>query len=87
MTIIPTDIPNFWPILMSAIGTIIWLIRLEGRVNQGDRDHISTEKLIVSVDKRIDVVVGKHDALESKVLQQLSEVRESLARIEGSLNK
>lgn len=70
-----------------VVGGIIWLIRLEGRVNQGDRDHSSAEKLILSVDKRVDVIVGKHDALESRVLAQLSEVRESLARIEGSLNK
>lgn len=70
-----------------ALGVVVWLVRLEGRINQGDRDHIAHEKLIASQEKRIDTISGKQEALEIKVVQQLSEVKESLARIEGQLIK
>lgn len=62
----------------SAIAFIVWLIRLEGRVAQGDRDHAETTK-------QIDILITKHDSLDSKVVEELARVRESLARIEGAL--
>ena len=65
-------------IIGSALGIVIWLIRLEGRVIQGDRDHSETTK-------QIDILRTKHDSLDSKVVEELARVRESLARIEGVL--
>lgn len=65
-------------IIGSALGIVIWLIRLEGRVIQGDRDHAETTK-------QIDILRTKHDSLDSKVVEELARVRESLARIEGVL--
>jgi len=65
-------------IIGSALGIVIWLIRLEGRVIQGDRDHSETTK-------QIDILRTKHDSLDSKVVEELARVRESLARIEGAL--
>lgn len=67
-----------WPLVVAAVGVIVWLVRLEGRVNQGDKDHEATEK-------RMDILTTKHDHLDSKVVKELSNVRESLARIEGAL--
>ncbi len=71
-------ITDAWPIFLSLFGLVIWAVRLEGRVNQND------DKQDVS-DKRIEALSMKHDLLDSKVVEQLASVRESLARIEGVL--
>ena len=53
-------------------------IRLEGKVIMG-------EKQVSIAQKEIDTLLVKHEALDSKVVEQLASVRESLARIEGAL--
>lgn len=45
----------------------------------------SYEKAIDATDKKIAVLFEKYDTLDSKVFEQLTEVREALARIEGTL--
>lgn len=80
-----TILSSLWPLFLGALGFAVWLVRLEGRVNQCDRNSIGTDKQIASVDKRVDLLQSKHDALDSRVVQQLADVRESLARIEGAL--
>ena len=67
-----------WPVIVGSIGLIVWLVRLEGRVNQVDRDYRAIEK-------RVDALTIKHEELDSKLVGQLADVRESLARIEGKL--
>jgi hypothetical protein len=69
---------DFWPIILSMVGYIVWLVRLEGRISQVDKD-------VVGLDKHLSELAAKHDSLDSKVVEQLSDVRESLARIEGAL--
>lgn len=59
--------------IASVVGIIVWLIRLEGRVNYN-------EKMLVNLE-------SKHSALDEKIMSQLSQVRESLARIEGRLSR
>lgn len=61
-----------WPILLSVIGLIVWIVRLEAMVQVLNRDHSSLAK--------------KHDELDRQVLEELAYVRESLARIEGKLS-
>lgn len=69
---------EIWPLFAGLIGVVVWLVRLEGRVNYIDaaqKDlHADVAELRV-----------KHESLDSKVVEQLSQVRESLARIEGAL--
>ena len=60
-----------WPIVAALIGLIVWLVRLEGKAS--------------STEKQVDALWIKHEGLDSKVVEQLASVRESLARIEGSL--
>jgi hypothetical protein len=69
---------DLWPLILAAIALIVWLVRLEGRVS-GIRSWVR------SLEKRTDALQIKHEQLDSKTVQQLSDVRESLARIEGAL--
>jgi len=71
-------INELWPFLSAAIGVTVWLVRLEGK-------HLVLEKQIVVCQKEVDLLQIKHEALDSKVVEQLASVRESLARIEGAL--
>jgi hypothetical protein len=64
-------ISNIWPVVTTVVGLIVWLVRLEGKVSQSE--------------KQLDALQIKHESLDSKVVEQLADVRESLARIEGAL--
>lgn len=68
-----------WQILVGAIGAVVWLVRLEGKV-------LAAEKANVETQKDVDALRVEHNALNNKTLQQLAEIRESLARIEGRLS-
>ena len=63
----------------SAIISIFWFARLESRIKnceiRGD-----------ALEKALDQLIGKHEALDSTVLEELARVRESLARLEGMLS-
>lgn len=61
-----------WPIFLSAIAFIIWLVRLEGKVRTLERDHA--------------ILVTKHENLDSELVHELSQVKQALARIEGRLS-
>lgn len=53
------------------IAVVVWLIRLEGKANYTER---AVEKLEV-----------KHDALDNKIVDKLSEIEKSLAKIQGRM--
>lgn len=55
-----------------VIGLVVWLIRLEGKANYNEK---AIEKLEV-----------KHEALDSKIVDKLSVIEKSLAKIEGRLS-
>jgi hypothetical protein len=65
-------------IISLVIVFIVWLIRLEGKIKMIDRANIETQK-------DVDELRVKHEALDSKIIDQLSKIRESLARLEGKL--
>lgn len=71
-------INEYWSILVAMIGLVVWLVRLEGKTD-------NNEKYIERVEKQTDALEIKHEQLDSKLVQQLADVRESLARIEGAL--
>lgn len=60
-------------LISTLVGLIIWFTRLESKTNRNEKDISKIEK--------------KHDNLESKLIDELSDVKQSLARIEGSLGK
>lgn len=80
------------------VGSIIWFVRLEGRVNQGektfDQDRIFQEKersyLRAAGDlahKRIEEIKRHHDEMESRIFQEMGNIKVSLAEISGYLRK
>jgi hypothetical protein len=61
-------------IILPVVALIVWLIRLEGRVNMVERANIETQK---DVD---------HMRTDNKIIfETLAAIRESLARLEGAV--
>ena len=69
---------DYFEILLAILGFVVWLVRLEGKIN-----HV--ERLAEEAQKDVDNLRIKHESLDSKIVEQLGEVRESLARLEGAL--
>jgi hypothetical protein len=57
--------------LLACIAFIVWLVRLEGQVG--------------FLNKQVDELVIKHNALDSQLVQKLSRLETAIARIEGYL--
>lgn len=68
----------FWPVLMGGIATTIWMIRLEARINENKHNINRLERWSVKMEER-------HISLDNKIVNQLSEIKQSLARLEGKL--
>ena len=62
----------------TLIALVVWLVRLEGRVNQVTKD--ATENA-----RRTEALQIRHESLDSRIMQELANLREGLARIEGRL--
>ena len=69
---------NLWPLILSVIALVVWLVRLEGRIDRVDVQSTETQK-------DVDALRIRHESLDSKIVEQLAQVRESLARLEGAL--
>lgn len=61
-----------------ALTFIVWIVRLEARIKQNERDIHDTAK-------DVDILRTRHEDLDSRVLKELMEVKQALARIEGRL--
>lgn len=61
-----------------AVIAIAWMVRLEylGKTNQRDIEEL---KILNATQ------AAKHDALDSRMMDQLTEIKISLAKIEGKL--
>lgn len=55
----------------AVLSGVVWLVRLEGRVNYHERELAALET--------------KHTDLTNGIVKELSEVKQALARIEGWL--
>lgn len=62
-----------------TISFVVWLIRLEGKTERNDDRAKDNEKAI----EKLEV---KHDALNNKIVEKLSVIERSLAKIEGQLS-
>lgn len=67
-----------WQPVLSVIAIVVWLVRLEGKVKQCEDSAIRHERWQEVMDE-------KHSNLDSKIVDQLGQIRESLARLEGKL--
>lgn len=62
----------------AVVGFIVWLVRLEGKIHAAEKANTETQK-------DVDDLRARHESRDSEMISQLSEIRESLARLEGSL--
>lgn len=61
------------PIATTALGGLVWLIRIEGRINYAE--------------KTLDRLQIKHEELENKIMDKLSVIEKSISRLEGMMMK
>lgn len=69
--------------IIALISVIVWLIRLEGRVNNLDSTLVDFKS---RTDSSIQEAKVRHESLDSKIVQKLSDIEKSLARIQGQLS-
>jgi Mg2+/Co2+ transporter CorB len=78
-----------WPVILALLAFVIWLVRLEGKVKQSENliaaHREEYRSMVATAHTEIKTLTAKHESLDSKVVEQLAQVRESLARIEGFL--
>jgi hypothetical protein len=78
-----------WPVLLALTGLVVWAVRQESKIKSchtmlhGQREYF--KERISAVENDIHALTVRHESLDSKVVEQLAQVRESLARIEGAL--
>lgn len=75
-------IQSLWPVFVGCLLLVIWLVRLEMRVST-QKENLKAIEL--KTEKEMAEIKIKHEVLDSKVVEQLAQVRESLARIEGAM--
>lgn len=67
---------TYWPFVLSIIGLVVWLARLEGKTDGAIKSNEETQR-------DVNDLRARHEGLDSKIVEQLTRVRESLARLEG----
>lgn len=67
---------TYWPFVLSIVGLVVWLARLEGKTDSAIKANEETQRDVNDLRTR-------HEGLDSKIVEQLARVRESLARLEG----
>lgn len=65
-------VSKLWPVVISLIGLVGWLVRIEANV--------------AVLKQELARLQGKHDALDSEVMKSIIEVKQQLARIEGAMS-
>jgi hypothetical protein len=82
-------IDTLWPVLLAFLAYIIWLIRMEGKqmflTTQLEQLREDFKEYRDKTDHELDDVRVRITNIDSDLMRQISDVRESLARIEGAL--
>lgn len=73
------DISNLWPVILSLVFVLVWLVRIEAKVMYLEKAHEDEVKNKQALD---DQIWAKLD----EVQKSLSRITESLARLEGRLD-
>ena len=71
-------VKDYLETILVAVGVIIWGTRLEGKVQQNEKANAETQK-------DVDDLRINHTVRDGVIVEQLTQVRESLARLEGRL--
>lgn len=69
-------------LVLAGLAGIVWLVRLEGRVNHVEKLNSARYD---ELKERVSAQEVRHEALDSRLLDEVSKLRESTARIEGYL--
>jgi hypothetical protein len=72
----PIDVTSIVTIAVTVGGMVVWFIRLEGRVNYNEKITLSHDGQLAEQRQRI-------QAFDDKIVDKLSEIEKSLARLEG----
>jgi hypothetical protein len=79
-----------FPTVLAGVAFIVWLIRLEGRMNAHEEiDTLRFENIGLRqdhLDKEQDEIKQKHEKLEGKIIDKLSVIEKTLSKIEGRLS-
>lgn len=82
-------IDTLWPLLAAIIAFTVWLIRLEGKSTHGVERLRDLRKDFDAYRTKTDTELSDLEVritqIDSDLVKQISDVRESLARIEGAL--
>jgi len=77
--------------LSTIVGSIIWFVRIEGRVNyHKEMSDTALTSLRLAIDlahTRIDETKDKHEVMEAKLFQEMGSIKVTLAEISGYLRK
>jgi hypothetical protein len=56
-----TDTQSIWTMAVTAIAVVVWLVRLEGRVNQSEARLVDMNEKLKYIVDRIDRALNGHD--------------------------
>jgi hypothetical protein len=70
--------PELISIGIAGITCLVWLVRLEGRI-------LGALEKISDMNEQVWELEKKHDALDTRIMDKLSVIERSLAKIEGQL--
>ena len=79
MTPTPEEIKTFWPIVVTCVIVLIWLIRLEAKVLYQGKDHEKLEDALKEKDK---VMWEKFDFINLN----MNQILQAVSRLEGKLS-
>ena len=66
-------------LFLAFVSVVVWLVRLEGKVN-------ATEKANDRTQEDVNQLRIKHEALDSGLVKELTQIKITLARIEGFMS-
>lgn len=67
---------------LAALGGVVWLVRLEGKIRGVERENGALGKALEATQTSLKAVQEGHHNLSIRVVEQLGNIRETLARIE-----
>lgn len=67
-----------WQLIVSIVSVTVWLVRLEGRINGIEKSNENTQS-------DVDALRIKHESLDSELVKELTQIKVTLAKIEGFL--
>lgn len=66
-------------LFLAFVSVVVWLVRLEGRVNANEKSNDRTQE-------DVNQLRVKHEALDSGLVKELTQIKITLARIEGFMS-